>query len=194
VLLYYTPRSHYSRKVRLLAGALGIELELRDVGNVGDAPSAGFGENPIMRVPALDADGQMVFDSDHIAHFLVRKHDPKDRFDALTRDVRTLNARAIMNGVMAAEVEIILARRSGLDTTRLARFGKHHQVITQGLDWLEARPELFPEQPSYAAFHLRALLDHLRVCQLLPRECPVLEQRLRGWVDAPYVTATAPPA
>ena len=34
--LYYTPRSHFARKVRILAAALKLDFELIDVGNVAE--------------------------------------------------------------------------------------------------------------------------------------------------------------
>jgi hypothetical protein len=65
-----------------------------------------------------------IFDSDHISEYLVRRHDPEDTFAVCTTDVAARNARAVMNGVMAAEVEVLLARRTGTDTSTLPRFDK----------------------------------------------------------------------
>src|SRR5690606_30908353 len=114
--LVYTPRSHFARKVRLLADALGIPLALVDAGNVADADPAAYGPNPRMMVPRRLVRGGVVFDADHIAACLVRARDPGARAGVLATDVAALNARAVMNGAMAQEVELLLAARSGLST------------------------------------------------------------------------------
>lgn len=176
--LYYTPRSHFSRKVRILLAALGLDATLIDAGNVGDADTAAFGPNPLMKVPTLVDGHRTLFDSDHIAQYLVVRHDPGDRFGVLTRDPDALNARAVMNGVMATEVELILAERSGIDTRGLPRFDKMRQSIDAGLAWLEQHADAFPAQPCYLAFHLVAMWDHLALYGLRPLGYP----RLSGLV------------
>lgn len=133
--LYYTPRSHFSRKVRILVAAWDLGVELVDVGNVADTSDIAFGHNPLMKVPALVDEGRLVIDSDHIAQHLVRAHDPDDRFAVLSEDTATLNARAVLNGIMAAEVELILAERTGIAIGRYARFDKMRASILAGLDW-----------------------------------------------------------
>ena len=192
--LVYTPRSHFSRKVRILLACLGHEIPLVDAGNVADRDPARFGDNPLMSVPVLvDDDGSLVFDSDHIAQQLVHRLDPQDRYDVLTRDVATLNGRAVMNGIMAAEVDVVLAKRTGMDVDRYARFAKRTQVIAQGLDWLEARADaLFGERPSYAGFHLVAMWDHLRLYGLLDGDRPRLRERAAALSADPIVAASAP--
>jgi glutathione S-transferase len=99
-------------------------VELVPVENAGANDRAVFGPNPLMKVPTLLDGGRAVFDSDHIAAHLVRTHADDDRFGVLTQDVDDLNMRAVMNGVMAAEVELILAARGGLDTTLPGRFAR----------------------------------------------------------------------
>lgn len=65
--LICTPRSHFSRKVRLLLDALGEPVELLDAGNVADDDARAFGPNPLMKVPTLLDGARAVFESDHIA-------------------------------------------------------------------------------------------------------------------------------
>lgn len=189
--LYCTPRSHFSRKVRLLLDAWDTAIELVDVGNVADTTA--FGDNPLMRVPVLVDEGETVFDSDHIAAHLVRRLDPEDRFDVLTTHVGTLNARAVMNGVMAAEVEVILAQRTGLAIQGVPRFEKLTQSMHDGLGWLEANVALVPTEPSYVGFHLVALWDHVQLYGLLPKlSAPALEQRVAELSSHAFVRKSAP--
>lgn len=190
IRLHYTPRSHYSRKVRLLLAGWGHEIELVDAGNVGEASA--WGENPLMRVPTLVDGHTWVVDSDHIAAYLARRLDPADRFDVHTVDVDVLNARAVMNGVMAAEVEVVLARRSGLDTAGSSRFDKHLEAIQRGLRWLDDHAVLFAGPPTYAGLHLVSLWDHVALYDLVPLEHPRLAERVEALSALPWVAASAP--
>ncbi|MGE0582583.1 MAG: glutathione S-transferase N-terminal domain-containing protein [Steroidobacteraceae bacterium] len=190
--LIYTPRSHFSRKVRILLAALDVEVELIDAGNVADARPAAYGPNPLMKVPTL-LDGTIsVFDSDHIAAYLVRMLDPADRFGVLTTDAEMLNARAVMNGVMAAEVELILAARTGLDTRAHRRFDKLRESIQQGLAWLEARSDRFPREPAYLAFHAVAMWDHLELYQVVELGFPGLRSYAMQWASTPFIAQSKP--
>jgi glutathione S-transferase len=191
--LIYTPRSHYARKVRILMAALGLEAGLVDAGNVVESNPSAYGPNPLMKVPTLVDGGRNVFESDHIAAYLVRRHDPDDRFDVLTADVDVLNARAVMNGAMALEVELILAERSGLGTSH-ARFGKMRASLVQALGWLEANAGVFGDEPDYLAFHLVAMWDHMAAFGPVALDgYPRLHGRAEAYSAWPFVAASRPP-
>ncbi|TDR20362.1 glutathione S-transferase family protein [Marinicella litoralis] len=176
--LYYTPKSHFARKNRILIDALSLEVELVDAGNVADSTPEIFANNPLMKVPTLVDGHQVIYESDHIAAYLVRKFDPTDSYQVLTNDVNQLNLRAVMNGVMTAEVELIMAERSGINTQHLKRFDKLRATVTQGMNWLENQADLFPQQPSYAGFHLICLWDHLLLYQMFQLKHPHLQQHI----------------
>jgi glutathione S-transferase len=190
--LFYTPRSHFSRKVRILLDGLGLDVELLDAGNVADAQPAPYGPNPLMKVPTLVDGALSVFDSDHIAAYLVRKFDPADRFAVLTTDAETLNARAVMNGVMAAEVELILAERTGLDTRAHRRFDKLRESMLQGLAWLDDRSGRWPRDPTYLAFHVVAMWDHLALYRMVEPGFPRLHDYASHWASAPFIARSKP--
>ena len=190
--LIYTPRSHFARKVRILLAALRLDVELIDAGNAADSDPALFGPNPLMKVPTLVDGERVVFESDHIAGYLARKHDPADRFDVLTVDADALNARAVMNGVMAAEAELILAERTGIDTHAHRRFDKMRQSIRHGLSWLDANHAVFPQEPSYLTFHMIAMWDHLAFYELVELEFPNLIEYASRWRTTAYITGSAP--
>ena len=159
--LYYTPKSHFARKVRILLNAWGVDVELIDVGNVGDSES--FGGNPLMKVPTLAIGDEWVIGSDHIAQYLVGKYDSEDTYSVLSTDTDALNAREVLNGIMSTEVEILLAQRSGIETSQYSRFDKMFDSITSSLDWLEQNATLFSEKPNYLNFHLVCMWDHLEL-------------------------------
>lgn len=190
--LFYTPRSHFSRKVRLLLDGWGVLVELRDVGNVAGAEAGPFGPNPLMKVPTLVDGSTVVFDSDHIAAYLTRKCDPDDRYGVLTNDPELLNLRAVTNGIMAAEVELLLARRTGIRTEGLVRFTKIERAIGAGLDWLERHAALYPSAPSYEGFHLVSLWDHLVLYELVELPYERLRRIVARLSESELVARSAP--
>ena len=190
--LYYTPKSHYARKVRILIDALDLPVKLVDLKDVTGQSAQLFADNPMMKVPTL-TDGEVtVFESDHIAQYLVKRFDTGDRFQVLTTDPQQLNFRAVMNGVMAAEVEVILAERTGLDTQGVKRFDKHREVVNQGMAWLESNAGLLAEQPTYNGFHLVSLWEHLVLYEQYALDYPQLKQQLDPISKLAYVAASSP--
>lgn len=189
--LIYTPRSHFARKIRLLLAALDIEAELIDAVNAAEADPTRFGPNPLLKVPTLIDDGRPVFESDHIAMHLVRTHDPNDRFGVLTGDTDVLNARAVLNGVMGLEVELILGARSGIDTAQ-PRFAKMRDAIGHSLAWLESNARVFERPPSYLGFHLLAMRDHIAFYDLVPLDYPALQAHADAVAALPSAAASRP--
>jgi len=192
--LYYTPRSHFSRKVRILMAALDLSAELLDVGNVADTNELAFGPNPLMKVPTLVDGTVVVFDSDHICQYLVQKYDPLDQFGVLILEVDVCNARAILNSIMAAEVDLILAARTGVATEHHPRFDKVKLVIRYGLEWLEKHSALFSTWPLSLSFHLVCMWDHLLLFGNMPTDLalPNLAARIHQLEDLPYISSTKP--
>lgn len=169
--LYATPLSHFARKVRILLNLYKIDYEMVDIGNVASSSAEDFAHNPLMKVPTLKCDGQLIFDSDNIAAFIVRKFDPDDRFNFFTTNLNDLNARAVMNGIMNEEVKIILAKRTGVPTEQYDFFAKAHKSIEQGLEWLEENHMIFSKsQLTYAEVHLICLIEHLRKYKMVPKK------------------------
>lgn len=190
--LHYTPRSHFSRKVRILLAAMALPCELLDAGNVAAMAPALFGPNPLLKVPTLIDGEQAIFESDHIAQYLTRRYAPDDPFAVLSTDPALLNARAVMNGIMATEVELILAERSGIDIKAQVRFDKMRAAIAQGLVWLEDRSAMLPEPPSYPGFHLVAMWDHLRLYGLVPMDYPALAAKVARLSALAFVAESEP--
>lgn len=188
--LYYTPKSHFARKVRILMDAWGIELELIDVGDVADSES--FGDNPLMKVPALVDGKACVVDSDNIAQYLTRKFDKQDKYGVLTTDVHILNTRAIMNGIMAAEVELLLAKRTGIDTSKYKRFDKMTDSINSGLTWLEQNESIFSFKPTYLSFHLVCMWDHLALYTTVDLNYPKLQDLVNQMSKLSFVASNVP--
>ncbi|MEO1658775.1 MAG: glutathione S-transferase family protein [Pseudomonadota bacterium] len=193
ITLVATPRSHFSRKVRLLMDHLEIDYTLEDIGNVADTGLKLFGGNPTLSVPTLIDGGRSIFDSDHIAAHLVRTYDQHDRFGVLTDDPDVLNTRAVMNSMMSSEVKLILAERTGLATEGHAFFEKAKDVIRDSLSWLEAHADLFSGDLSYAHFHLVSMWDHLVLFGPDRPPTPRIETIAAALGQQPTIARSAPP-
>jgi glutathione S-transferase len=146
-----TPLSHFTRKVRIVAAELAIPLDFHTLpaatGVLTTTPEA-YADNPLMRVPVLvDGDLRLV-ESDHIVRYLVGRFDPADRLAVRSEAPDALNRLAVLNGVMANGVTLILAKRGGLeDIEHVVYFQKLIAAIDGALAWLDARTE--PEAPGF---------------------------------------------
>ena len=193
--LYGTPRSHFTRKVRLLLDHMGHDYQLIDIGNVAGADPEFFSNNPLMNVPVLRDGGVQLIESDHIAAYLAQTYDRDDPFQVLTTQTEVLNARAVLNGAMAAEVRLVLAERTGLDTENGVFFEKARTVISNVLDWCEERAELFsPAVPAYLDFHLISLWDHVHFYKLTEGNWPKLNAITDGLRTSELIQRSAIPA
>lgn len=190
--LHYTPKSHYARKDRILIDGLDLDVELIDAGNVADQDPEIFANNPLMKVPTLLDGDHVIFESDHIAEYLVRKHDPTDRFAVLSTDPTQKNLQAVLNGVMAAEVELIMAERTGIDTHQYTRFDKFRSTVIQGLQWLESHADDFSIEADYRGFHLVCLWDHLVLYEMFELNFDRLNAQVKSISDLDFVAKSRP--
>ncbi|MEO6775588.1 MAG: glutathione S-transferase family protein [Kofleriaceae bacterium] len=193
--LYATPLSHFSRKIRILLGELGIPFEWVHTPGVMDTSTTGYGDNPLLRVPTLVDGEHTLIDSDHIARYLVANYDPRDWFGVTSVEVEALNRLAVANGVMANEVTILLAQRGGLAIRGAVYFDKLFAAIEQGLAWLDAR--ITPGAPfDYRDIALISMWQHVEHYQLVPAldRFPRIAAQVARFADRPAVATTTPAA
>jgi glutathione S-transferase len=146
--LYGTPLSHFTRKIRILLLELGVSFDFVRLPNLLDTSATPYGDNPLMRVPTFVDGAVTVIESDHIARYVVGAYDPSDRLGVRRDDVRGMNVLAVVNGVMANEVVLILAKRGGLtDVEGVTYFRKLIAAIDAGLAWLDKNTD--PDQASF---------------------------------------------
>ncbi len=104
-----------------------------------------------------------------------------------------LNARAVMNGVMAAGTRLVLAARTGLKTKGVAVFKKARTVIRKGLHWLNDQADLLdPQTPTYAVFHFISMWDHVRFYHLMDQDWPRLEAIGDNLRTSPLIAPSRP--
>lgn len=187
--LHGTPRSHFTRIVRMLAHTLDLDVPLVDVGDVGQV--APFGGNPLMTVPVLEHDGRAIWDTHHICRYLVAQAG-RDPLGVESLDVDGRNTLAVVLGVMGVEVRLILTARAGLPVTGLP-FDKARATILAGLEWLDARTdEAGPF--DYLALTTVAMWDHLLLFgNATPSDAPRIDRRVQALGVHPAVVDTRPP-
>ena len=141
--LYATPLSHFSRKVRILLDLYHAPYELIDVGNLTDGGMEKFGNNPLSRVPVLIDGSVWLTESDTIGGFIVDKYDAEDKYQVRSRVYADLNTRAILSGIMAEEVTLLIAQRTSIPTESYRFFDDALDAIRNGLRWLECQADQF---------------------------------------------------
>ena len=197
-VLYLTPQSHFSRKVRIVVRELSVECEESFVPNLLSSDPADFGGNPILRVPVLRDGARWVIESDQIVRHLLETCDrDNDRFWFFSMNAEQRNALSILSAIMGAEVELILSRRSGLVSEAGALyFGRYRSVIGHGLAWIEANgAAVWPEAEfSYLDIALVCMWDHLRYNRLGDEtgSWPWIDARTAAHASRSSVAATAP--
>jgi glutathione S-transferase len=193
--LYGTPLSHFTRKVRILLAELGVDFEFVRAPGVLAASTTTYGDNPLMRVPTLVHGDETVLDSDHIARYVVGRYDPSDRFGVRSDDVRDLNRLAVVNGIMANEVVLILAKRGGLaDIESVAYFRKLATAIDTGLAWLDDHTDPDAARFDYGDIVTICMWQHVThygIARGLDRYSRVAA-RVARFAERPSIAGTAP--
>jgi glutathione S-transferase len=193
--LYGTPMSHFTRKLRILLAEFGVAFDFVRTPGLLEATAAIYGENPLMRVPALIVNGETLIESDHIARYLVRRYDPDDRFGVRTEDLGALNRLAVANGIMSNEVVLLLAKRGGLQEIEgVAYFRKLMTALVSGLAWLEQHTD--PEAPDlrYEDIALICMWQHVTHFQVVKDldRYPRLAARVERFATRPSIASTTP--
>lgn len=193
--LHGTPLSHFTRKVRILLGELGVQYEMVWLPSVMAASPATFAHNPLMRVPTLVDGDRMLIESDHIARYIVGRYDASDWFGVKSDEPAAMNQLAVANGIMSNEVVIILAKRGGLDITGVVYFAKLKTAIEEGLGWLERTIKLDAPM-TWGDITLICMWQHLQhygVIGELGRFARI-QERVGQFLARPAVAATTPEA
>ena len=192
-----TPLSHFTRKIRILLAELGVAYVFDRARSVLAPDAAAYGDNPLRRVPTLVAGDDRIIDSDHIARFVVARHDPADRFGVRSERVADLNTLAVINGVMTNEVVLILAQRAGLaQLDQVAYFGKLAGSIEDGLAWLDRSIDVERDAFDYRDIALVCLWQHLGHYAMTPGldRYGRIAARVDRFAARPSVASTTPAA
>jgi len=153
--LYMSPLSPYTRKVRIMLAEKGLEYENRSITMDRLQNDYGTNINPCGRVPALDDNGQVLFESNVILDYLLTRYPDTPASAPNPPLVKTL----VRPDLRWEDFEILSAIETMLNSgLTMLRFGTHsgfekdppylereHKRVQSILDWLDRRatPEGF---------------------------------------------------
>ncbi len=148
ITLYGTPQSTYVRTTRLLLAGAGVDYELKDIGifNGDNKTDEYLQKHPFGKVPALDVDGEIIYETDAITYY-INEQFANHKFsppDLLTR-TRMQQIIAIINSYLYAPaigtitIENMMAAEQGKEPDQKALEG----AIAPAKKALEAIEKLF---------------------------------------------------
>ena len=162
--LFYTDRSPFARKVRVVVAHHGIELTLEEV-NLRPQPPELLALNPVGKIPALALDnGRLIADSPVICEYLdvIGKGAKLLPEEAGARAaIKTLEA--VTDGILDAAVAIVYEHLLRMEAQRsMDILAKHTKAIARSVDWLAAHLGEFEQGTTLATIAIATTLDYLR--------------------------------
>jgi glutathione S-transferase len=155
--LYGTLTSPFVRRVRVVAAEAGQPFEL--VIAPPDGPALGA-LSPIAKVPVIEDDGRVIFDSRAIIDYIVEQRgwgglaEPRDRW----AHANYLNA---IDGALESAIQVFYLRRDGFDVASMPFAEKQRHRIAAIFGWLadEIAAARFGVAPRLAELSLACTLD-----------------------------------
>ena len=209
-LLHGGDGSPFVRKVRIVLDEMGLPFE-RDTTMATKRPIETFSKlNPPLKVPVLEDDGEVLFDSNLIIEYLLRtypipetegSHPPlaptMTRPEFHWEDARVLST---LKALEDAAVFIRILGVAGLDPETVPFLGRQQKRVNSCLDWLDAKlptqaPEGFwPGCFSVADISLVCALDFADKHKIYDwQNRASLKERVEQLSERPSVTATRAP-
>ena len=178
--LLYSPTSPYSAKVRMAAHYLDIQLE-GIVVNTSEDPSELITANPLGKIPTLVTDdGQAIFDSRAIMHFLHRS--AKTRLYPKKDEGRTEAEvlEALCDGTNDCLLAIVYEKRfRPPELVSQAAIDRQWSKVERSLDYLNANMPKFGKTLHGGHFALASMLGYLML--RFPGEWENDRTRLAAW-------------
>lgn len=187
-ILYGSKASPFVRRIRMLLDNQGFEL--REVDVLKDDTRALFAQiTPIRKMPVLDDNGQLIFDS-HVIH-----HHLSEVLALPDLSIDQYNQISVIDAISDSMVIMLMAKRSELpvDENRLM-FNLQRERIADSLGWLNgiASSGAFAEW-HYPTICLIALIDWARFRGLHDfADYPALTAAAVAHAERPSVAATVP--
>jgi glutathione S-transferase len=152
MLLHWSPRSPYVRKVMIAAGEMGLadRLETRRTVVSPFAPAEElFADNPLNKLPTLVVEpGFALYDSRVICEYLDTLHDGPRLFPASGRARWTaLRDQALGDGMLDASLVRLIARLQPEERRSPELVANNERKIAAALDRLEAEAEALAARP-----------------------------------------------
>ena len=178
MLLLYTPTSPYVRKVMLSAHVLGLadDLTLDTVDWTSPDSAAKLALNPLAKVPALIADGNLIADSRVIVEYFDTlagggKIIPNDSETRPETRIDVLSQAALIEGMIDASILIVYETRLRPENMVLESvMERYREKIIRGLVMVGATTKSYDNgaMPTIANISLAVLLDYLDFRNVVP--------------------------
>jgi glutathione S-transferase len=140
ITLHGTLTSPFVRRVRVVMLELGLAFEWVDAST--DAGQAALRRlNPLWKVPAVDLDGQVIFDSRVITEHLLLRHGPGPIAPLAADDLEARNVITVVDGALDALINVLYLGRDGVSRQQASYLGKQVERATAALEWLDARAD-----------------------------------------------------
>jgi glutathione S-transferase len=136
--LYGTTTSPFVRRVRVVALELGLPFTVVDTAT--DAGQAALRAlHPLWKMPAVELDGQAIFDSRVITEQLLRRHGPGPFATLDADDIDTHNVITVIDGALDALINALYLQRDGITGAQASYMTKQRERAAAALGWVEAR-------------------------------------------------------
>lgn len=200
ITLYGSITSPFVRRLRFLLHELGIPFELVD--SLTDAgQSAMRTKNPIWKVPCVEIDGQILWDSHTIIEYLSEKHagNPKLlRQPPGAEKWREKNLVTAADGCVESAINVFYLRKDGVEVDKLAYLVKQRARVESILTWLKTqlKDNYFTAEKKIGLSELTlyCILDWLRFREMYPvLQDPALKAYMDFHSKHPSLDATKPP-
>ena len=154
---YYTKSSPYANCVRMVISEIGIQEQINFVeSHPFENDSAFLKASPLGKVPCLDADGEMILDSEVICDFLDASFTGGELFNPVYADWRLKSLYSMISGLIdtcvARQVENLRRKDNCFSEFWWER---HNAAITRALEAIQQRLALFPE--AFTILHISLL-------------------------------------
>ncbi|MCW8876862.1 MAG: glutathione S-transferase N-terminal domain-containing protein [Kangiellaceae bacterium] len=160
---YYTKSSPYANCVRMVISEIGIQEQINFIeSHPFKNDSAFLQASPLGKVPCLDADGEIILDSEVICDFLDASFTGGELFNPVYADWRLKSLYSMVSGLIdtcvARQVENL--RR---DDNCFSEFwwNRHNSAISRALKAIEERQPLMPEEFTILHINLLSALTYL---------------------------------
>ncbi|MBX3723093.1 MAG: glutathione S-transferase family protein [Turneriella sp.] len=198
--LYGSITSPFVRRLRFVLHELGIPFDLID--SLSDAGQAAMRtKNPIWKVPCVEIDGQILWDSHTIIEYLTEKNagNPKLlRQPQGAEKWREKNLVTAADGCVESAINVFYLRKDGVEVDKVAYLVKQRARVESILTWLKTqlRDNYFTAEKKIGLSELTfyCILDWLRFREMYPvLQDPVLKAYMEFHSKYPAIEATKPP-
>lgn len=208
ITLYGSITSPFVRRLRFLLHELGIPFELVD--SLTDAgQSAMRTKNPIWKVPCVEIDGQILWDSHTIIEYLSEKHGSTElttgagnpkllRNPQGAEKWREKNLVTAADGCVESAINVFYLRKDGVEVDKVAYLVKQRARVESILTWLKTqlKDNYFTAEKKIGLSELTlyCILDWLRFREMYPvLQDPALKAYMDFHSKYPAFEATKPP-